>query len=157
MKTNTPRVSTLYLKSIHCSSFVALRLRICQKLLMGWFFYCAVTGEVLLRSFALGFGLRMLKYILWEDCTSLASNNGNDINESASGDSAEKTLQNLPLQLQVSGIPGLAMASFIFRDRSRYQIQQAKTQKLEQQWRTYLKNNRLKITTEQTDSAWEML
>ena len=56
----------------------------------------AGTFEVLLRSFALGFGAHMLKYLLW--------NNANNV----------VTYEDLKGRFRVSAVCGLSMASFVF-------------------------------------------
>ena len=56
--------------------------------------YLATTIEVLIRGFSLGFGTRMLKFILWDD--------------------AGESLDHLKDRMRVSFVAGLAMSSFIF-------------------------------------------
>lgn len=91
-----------------------------QELLLQTFFYWAATFEVLGRGFALGFGLRMLKYILWED--NAVGVDTSATNEGAEGSAArtrpldddEKVLRSLPTRCKISAAAGLSMAALMF-------------------------------------------
>ncbi|CAB9519810.1 expressed unknown protein [Seminavis robusta] len=90
-----------------------------KQVLLRWFLHWSDTVEVLARSFALGFGLRMLKYILWEDSRTMTVNsstaeeaNNSSINDER--DPAEIMLRALPSQMKIASISGLSMSALIF-------------------------------------------
>lgn len=58
--------------------------------------YLAATLEVLVRGFALGFGARMLKCLLWDN------------------ESSNATMDKMGEQIRISMLCGLATTSFIF-------------------------------------------
>lgn len=85
---------------------------------MQTFFYCAATFEILGRSFALGFGLRMLKYILWDDnligTAKATREDGSSSGRTSAVVDDDQVLRNLPARCKISAVCGLSTAAIMF-------------------------------------------
>ena len=92
-----------------------------QQFLLPIFFYWAATFEVLARGFALGFGMRMIKYMLWDDSVFAPSTTGATNPELSSAarptnplEDDERMIRSLPIRCKISAAAGLSMAALMF-------------------------------------------